>query len=388
MPNANQSPEQGTQEKATKPFSLLIKPASADCNLRCDYCFYLENKALYPRTAKPRMSREVLSRLMRSYLDTPQPVHSMIWQGGEPTLMGRSFFEGVIAAQKRHAPKGTRLANSIQTNAVGISEEMAELFARYRFLAGCSLDGPPEVHDRYRRTRLGRPTQERVFQGISVLSRQGVPVNALVLVSRANVDQPLSLYRYLKDRGFTHIQFIPCVEFDDRGNPLPFTITGEEWGEFLRVLFEEWHARDVTTISIRHFESVLSKLVYGTASECCFGASCDSYFAVEHNGDIYPCDFFVRPSYFLGNIASTSWLQAQNSETYSEFSAMKSQWNSACDRCAHQSLCMGDCLKHRMIRGKSPDRLSWLCSGWKRFFETSRKRFEALARTLTTNTPP
>ncbi|MEW3623582.1 SPASM domain-containing protein, partial [Pseudomonas aeruginosa] len=84
-------------------------------------------------------------------------------------------------------------------------------------------------------------------------------------------------------------------------------------------------ARDVYTVSIRHFESVLSKLVYKTASECCFGSSCDSYFAVEHNGDIYPCDFFVRPGYFLGNIASTSWRQAQNSRTYSEFAAMKGQ---------------------------------------------------------------
>ncbi len=71
-----------------KPFSLLIKPASADCNLRCSYCFYLEKAGLYPQEPRHRMPDEILERLVSSYMSAEQPQYQFGWQGVEPVLLG------------------------------------------------------------------------------------------------------------------------------------------------------------------------------------------------------------------------------------------------------------------------------------------------------------
>ena len=57
--------------------SLLIKPAGADCNMACTYCFYLEKSALYPESEIHRMSEKILEEIVRNHeaiLKDPEPV--------------------------------------------------------------------------------------------------------------------------------------------------------------------------------------------------------------------------------------------------------------------------------------------------------------------------
>ncbi|MBD3305550.1 anaerobic sulfatase maturase [candidate division KSB3 bacterium] len=365
-----------------RPFTLLIKPASADCNLRCAYCFYLEKCHLYPDMPRHRMSAEVLEQVIKSYMATPQPMYSFGWQGGEPTLMGLEFFEQVIALQKTYGRRGSRVSNGLQTNAMLISEEMARLFGKYRFLVGCSLDGPADLHDRYRRTVAGKPTQAEVLRGIETLQRHQVEYNILTLVSQANVAQAREVFRYLVEQGHHYHQYIPCVEFDEEGNRAPFAIQGQEWGEFLCNVFDEWYPRHTSTVSIRNFDTILGRMLDGTANVCTLGQNCCQYFVVEYNGDMYPCDFFVEEPLKIGNVLETSWEDALASQTYQAFGAQKAHWNAACDTCRFLDLCAGDCLKHRVYGGHSPQDLSWLCAGWQHFFRYTRSRFEKLAERL------
>ena len=144
------------ESETEKQFSLLIKPASADCNLACAYCFYLPKAGLYPNSARHRMSENVLERIVSSYLSTAQSTYSFGWQGGEPTLMGVEFFRKVVELQSHYGNPGSVVANGLQTNATMITEELAGLFSEYRFLLGVSLDGPEEFHDTYRRNRKGK----------------------------------------------------------------------------------------------------------------------------------------------------------------------------------------------------------------------------------------
>ena len=98
-----------------KPFSLLVKPASADCNLRCKYCFYLDRAELYPQSSRHRMSDEVLTRMISTYLATPQPQYSIGWKGGEPTVMGLDFYRRVIELERRYGRPGASVSNGLQT---------------------------------------------------------------------------------------------------------------------------------------------------------------------------------------------------------------------------------------------------------------------------------
>lgn len=364
---------------ASTPFSLLVKPASADCNLRCLYCFYLEKSCLYPDSDVHRMPEEVLERMISSFMSTGLSHYAFAWQGGEPALMGVDFFRRAVELEERYCPGGATVSNGLQTNATLIDDEFAALLSKYRFLVGVSLDGPPDVHDRFRLRADGTGSHAKVLEGIDRLRRNRVEFNALVLVSSANVGRAREVYNYLCDIGIWYHQYIPCVEFDESGNPMPYCITGEEWGRFLCDLFDEWVGRDVGRVSIREFDAVLNFMVRHTYSMCTMGGRCNGYLVVEHNGDVYPCDFFVEPEWRLGNVMVDDFTSLRESAAYKRFGDMKSSWSEACSRCAYLKYCSGDCVKQRFGAGRNPSELSRLCSGWRQFYAHSVPELEKLA---------
>lgn len=364
----------------SRAFSLLVKPASADCNLRCAYCFYLGHRGYYPETPRHAMSDEVLAALVRSYMATEQPTYQFGWQGGEPTLLGVDFFRRVVGYQQSFGRRGALVANGLQTNATLITDDLARLLAEYHFLTGVSLDGPRHLHDRYRLTADGRGSHADVLAGIRRLEAHHAEFNILVLVNDANVREPASVYHYLCDHGWLFHQYIPCVEADAGGRLLPYSVTGEAWGEFLCGLFDCWYPADTRRVSIRLFDAVVALLVEGTRTICPFGGDCCQYFVVEYNGDVYPCDFFVERPLRLGNVTADSWEALQTSPLYRAFGARKSCWHARCDACAWRWVCQGDCLKHRLCGGGGDSRqLSVLCAGWQRFYEHTMPRFRRLA---------
>ncbi len=395
LPGRRRTTAHGGATPPTRPFSLLIKPAGADCNIRCDYCFYYDRGSLYPGVRRHRMSDETLDRLVASYMETEQPTHSFGWQGGEPTLMGVDFFRRAVELQQAYGRPGARVANGVQTNGMLITDELAQLFHDYRFLLGVSLDGPEEVHDTYRKGVTGGGTYARVREGIHTLLKHQVDVNILVLVSQANVHRGAEVYEFLRDEGFRYHQYIPCVEFGPDGRKAPFAITGEEWGRFLNEVYDAWYPRDTRRVSIRHFDSVLEYLVKGTYNVCSMSGRCNGYFVVEHTGDVYPCDFAVSEETLLGNIHHTDWGSLQRSPAYRRFAARKAQWSTTCAECPYLHLCSGDCTKHRRVPdmsgafaqpeapGESRDEadpgISLLCRGWQEFYEHTLPGFTALA---------
>lgn len=397
---------------AAQPFSLLIKPASGECNLRCDYCFYLEKCDLFPSQAPRRMSRETLQAMLESYFATPQPVYTFAWQGGEPTLMGLDFFEEVVELQRELAPPGARVTNGLQTNGTRITEELAQFFARNKFLIGISIDGPAEIHDRYRIDRGGGPTHHLVIDGLRRLRDVGVEVNVLTVVNSLNAAQPSRIYQYLKEElGFRYHQYIPLVEWDADGALRPFAITGDAWGSFLNGIFDEWYPRDIRRVSVRHFDAVMQLLAHGTYAQCIMAGRCNSYMVVEHNGDIYPCDFYVEPELRLGSVndddsrrpgtgagtgtdpgagaagdrqddgrrhgahQNDALAAAHRSPEARRFAANKSKWGEECSRCPYLPFCSGDCPKMRVDGGTSH-----LCAGWKSFYSAHLDQLRELAR--------
>jgi len=363
-----------------KPFSLLVKPASADCNLRCKYCFYLDRCEMYPEEKRHRMSDAVLERLISTYMATNQPQHSIGWLGGEPTLMGLDFFKRVTSLQQQYG-RGASVSNGLQTNTTLIDDEWAKHLARYNFLVGVSIDGPPEIHDKYRTFVNGRGAHADVMRGLECLKRNKVEYNVLTLVSQSNVRHPVETYHYLRDElGVKFHQYIECVEFESDGSLQPFAVTGKEWGDFLCAVYDEWvRCGDTHRISIRLFDSILTLMVDGYANVCAMGRDCRSYLVVEHNGDVFPCDFYVRPDLKLGNIMEDSWEDLLASPAYAKFGARKTQWNEKCAECKYLQYCAGCCPKNRPASSQDPTQLSWLCNGWIQFFDHALPKLESLA---------
>jgi uncharacterized protein len=361
-----------------KQFSLLIKPASADCNLRCEYCFYINH--LENKRNSPRMTLETLEVMIKSYMRTDQSKqYAFGWQGGEPTLMGLDFFKKVVELQLKYALPGSSISNGLQTNATMITDEFAKFFGEYKFLLGVSLDGSEYFHDYYRKTIGQKPSHALVMRGIEHLKQNQVEFNILTLVNNQTVKKAKEIYRYLRDNSFYFHQYIPCVEFEADGSLKSFSITGEEWGMFLSDLFDEWIKEDVKKVSIRLFDSIMEYLVYGRYNVCFMQDNCVQYFVVEYDGGVYPCDFFVKDNLFLGNVKTNSWEELYNSEIYHSFGTQKSIWNQECNLCPYLKLCHGDCQKLRYGAPNHSKQLSNLCRGWRIFYTRNLPRFKIIA---------
>jgi len=348
--------------------SLLIKPASAVCNLDCEYCFYLDRDA-DPYSALPgrRMTLETLERLVDTYLFYSFPNSIFAFQGGEPTLAGLPFFEKLVEFQQQHGRGGQSVANAMQTNAVLIDKSWCDFFRSYSWLLGVSLDGPEEINDLYRFNKERRGTWKRVIQSVELMQTNKVEFNILCVLSAANVDRPKELYKFYRKLGIDNLQFIPLAEFDGQGNRLPYTITAEQYGRFLCEVFELWWP-ERRKVRIRFFDNLAEAVAGQKPGTCTMHETCDSYVVIEYNGDVYPCDFFVESGWKLGNVNLDSWGEiARRTRRYS-FASKKTLAHPECQVCEFQAICHGGCPKFRHGPNGRFEELDYFCAAYKMIF--------------------
>ncbi|HDL19289.1 MAG TPA: anaerobic sulfatase maturase [Bacteroidetes bacterium] len=362
--------------------SILIKPSGPDCNMACTYCFYLEKENLFTETKIHRMSDEILEEMIKQVLEQAGANVSFGWQGGEPTLMGLPFFEKAVAFQQKYG-RGQSVGNGLQTNGILIDEKWAKFLDRYNFLVGLSLDGPENIHNHYRFLRGGKGSWQQVTSAAKVMLDAGVAVNALTVVNDYSVQFPEEIYYFHREMGLDFMQFIPCVETDpahpDRA--ALFSVAPEKYGEFLCKIFDLWQAdfeEGASTTSVRYFDSVFYSYVGLTAPECTLLPACGIYVVVEHNGDVYSCDFFVEPEWKLGNVMEHKIIDMLNSERQHRFGLMKAGLPQKCRTCKWLPYCYGGCTKDR-IHDPRDQNLNHFCASYKMFFNHADERMRRLA---------
>ncbi len=361
--------------------TILVKPSGPDCNMACRYCFYREKAKLFPDTPKHRMGKDVLSEMIRQLFSQGTDHLSICWQGGEPTLMGLPFFEDAVEFEKRYG-QGKAVGNSFQTNGLLLDKDWANFFKKYSFLIGLSLDGTEHIHDHYRLTRGGKGSFREVHGRTKMLLDMGVDVNALSVITDYSVRFPEEIYQFLKVLGFSFMQFIPCMETCSV-NPkeaAPFSVKADEYGDFLCKIFDLWRADFVQgkpVTSIRFFESLLHSYAGLVPTECTLLSQCGSYVVVEHNGDVYSCDFFVDPEWKLGNIRQDNLISLLNSEKQRKFGMMKQDLSSDCHKCDWLFPCQGGCVKDR-IRGPHDTNVNHFCLAYRKFFLHADKTLRQL----------
>jgi uncharacterized protein len=349
--------------------SILIKPASALCNLDCSYCFYLDRDLdPYAELPQRRMSDETLERLVDSWLFYSYPQSTFAFQGGEPTLAGLPFFEKLVRLQQARGRDGQSVSNALQTNGVLLDDAWCQLFQQYQFLIGLSLDGPEDINDRYRYNKDGHGTYKWVMRGLEALQKNKVEFNILCVLSQANIHKARELYQFYKSLGVDNIQYIPLAEFGGEAKALPFAITPEEYGKFLVETFEVWWP-DRRKIRIRFFDNMAEAIAGQKPGSCTMHETCDSYAVVEYNGDVFPCDFFVEAGWKLGNITTDSWAEIARRNRRYAFAQNKTIAHPECQACRYQAICHGGCPKFRHgPRGQFAD-LDYFCQSYKMIFD-------------------
>ena len=388
-----------------KPLYVMLKPAGAHCNLACKYCYYLEKNNLYQNSHRHLMSDEMLEQFTREYIEAQtMPQVLFTWHGGEPLMRSIDFYKKALALQKKYA-HGKQIDNVIQTNGTLLTDEWCEFFAQNHWLVGISIDGPQEYHDHYRVTPAGKPSWEKVMQGIQLLKKHRVEWNAMAVVNAYNAEHPLEFYHFFRDNGCQYLQFTPIVErltehedgrtlaslADNREIPLAdASVTPEQWGNFLCTIFDDWVRHDVGKTFVEIFDCTLANWMGVLPGICAYSKECGHAGVMEHNGDVYSCDHFVFPEYKLGNIREQSLIDMLYGEKQQTFSRLKhTSLPRQCKECDMEFACHGECPKNRFEKDKYGEPgLNYLCQGYYQYYSHVAPYMDFMKRELLAQRPP
>lgn len=374
---------------------ITAKPTSFHCNLKCNYCFYLEKETYFEEANY--MNDSTLDEFIKSYITVSGNEVYFTWQGGEPTMAGLPFFEKVITLQNKY--KGNKTVfNSLQTNGILINDKWCEFLKENNFLIGISIDGPKEIHDAYRVTNSGRGTFDKVMDAINLFKKHGIEFNTLTVVNDINSKKPHTVYNFLKSIGSTHIQFIELLETKHVNDDyIPIWMDGDvkdtevmgfsspsaDYGVFMKEVFREWVAKDVGVIYVRQFETFVSRFVGNGHSICTFQPDCGDNLALESNGELYECDHYVYPTHRLGTINDQMFPSFHGKKVDSA----KQNLSQECLKCMYKDMCNGGCPKHR-ITNHEGNAVSYFCEGYKIFFREITPYMNTFRELINRNVPP
>ena len=227
----------------------------------------------------------------------------------------------------------------------------------------------------------------------------------MAVVNDFNGDYPLDFYHFFKDINCKYIQFTPIVERirqheDGRILASPdeesidgvtdFSVSPEQWGNFLCTIFDEWVRNDVGEYYIQLFDATLANWAGVTPGICSMAETCGHAGVMEFNGDVYSCDHFVFPEYKLGNIYQKTLVEMMYSKEQEAFGAMKhNSLPQQCLNCQYEFACHGECPKNRFaVTEDGEPGLNYLCKGYYKFFDHVAPYMDFMKKELLAERPP
>lgn len=363
------------------PITIMVKPASSDCNMRCCYCFYSDVASRRECASMGHMDDGTLERLVRRAMRYGDGQVSFCFQGGEPTLAGLDFFQKLVSYEKMYNGKGLLVSNAVQTNGYALSDELIDFFVKEGFLIGVSFDGTPQIHDRLRVDAGGKGTSGRVLDTLARLKAKGAEFNVLCVVNRYVAEAPEEVFHFLAPYGY--IQYIACMD-DLDGSHRDFSLTAEAYGKFLKKSFDLYYQsyKKGNFVSIRNFDNYLAILAGRQPESCGMCGSCSQYFLVEADGGVYPCDFYVLDSWRMGNVNDSSFFALAQSPVAERFVEESRYVSGACRGCRWYFLCRGGCKRDREPFVDGRPGLNVWCQAFQELFDYASPRMREMAEEL------
>lgn len=273
-------------------------------------------------------------------------------------LAGLEFFKKAVKLQKKHAREGTKITNALQTNGTLIDDEWGKFLHDEEFLIGISLDGPEDLHNKYRLDAKGEGSFKSAMLGLEALKRNKVEFNSLTCIQNDNAEHPVEVYDFLKNTTVKFMQFIPIVEPVTNGKPAPESPTPKQFGNFMTGIFDRWLIEDVGDIFVQHFDMLLGMVMGYPASLCAHSKECGRALAMEHNGDLFSSDHFVTRLDLLGSLKKLPLVEMVDSSKQREFGRNKSATLPGyCQKCEYLRLCYGGCPANRTTRSANRSRM-------------------------------
>ena len=362
--------------------SLLIKPASGNCNMRCRYCFYADELDNREIRSYGKMSLDTMHTIVDKAMEYGDYECTIAFQGGEPTLAGLDFYRDLVAYVTAHEnPKKLKIHYALQTNGYLINEEWAEFLGKNHFLVGVSLDGLKEIHDRYRLDAAGKGTYQRVISAIRLLEKHQVEYNILTVVTAATARNGQKIYNYFKKNHFGYQQYIECLDpIGEEPGQHEYSLTPEKYGEFLKSMFDAWYLdmRSGTYVYNRYFENLMMIMAGQQPESCNMRGVCGKQWVFEADGSVYPCDFYALDQWCLGNINKNSFEEMDEKRDELGFIQWSMRQQEDCQKCRWFGLCRNGCRRNREPVTAEHTNRNYFCKSYQMFFEYAYPRLEEI----------
>lgn len=358
--------------------NILIKPASSTCNLRCEYCFYHNEAKIRATRSFGIMNEETAEALVRKVLVSADKECTFGFQGGEPMLAGLGFFKKFMELQKRYNTKGIKINNTLQTNGTNIDEKWASFFADNDFLIGLSVDGKERLHDLYRKDTACQGTHKRVLEAARTLSKYNVDFNILSVVTAQAAKQAKSTYAFFMKNGFIYQQYIACLDpMEQVQGQAKYSLTPKLYARFLKDMFDVWYEdrKQGTFVYNRYFENLAGILRGYQPESCDMVGICSVQYAIEADGGVYPCDFYMLDEYLIGNINEDSFKTMENNCNSIGFVEESTNVPVKCKQCRWYVLCRNGCKRNRLNA-----ELNYFCEAYLEFFPYVYTRLKSLVK--------
>ncbi len=363
------------------PMTLLIKPASGSCNMKCKYCFYTDEMENRETKNYGFMNIATLENVLKKTIDYADGICSIVFQGGEPTLIGLDYFKNFVSIVNKFNKKECNMQYSLQTNGYQLNNSWAKFFKQNNFLIGLSLDGLKDIHNKYRLDKSSNGSFDKVIETSLLLKNHEVDFNILTVITSDVAKRASEIYDFYKENNLLYQQYIECLEpLAQEQWGYEHSLSPKDYAQFLIDLFDKWYD-DIAQgqfIYIQYFENIMGILCGQMPQVCSMVGICGTYLVVEADGSAYPCDFYALDEYYLGNFNRQSITDINKKRDEIKFIEYSKNINDECRKCRWASLCRNGCRRScepvsENYRGKN-----YFCEAYKTFFEHAYSKMRYL----------
>ncbi|RLB03864.1 MAG: hypothetical protein DRG59_11085 [Deltaproteobacteria bacterium] len=316
------------------------------CNLGCVYCYHDQWES--PATQKKRMPFHVGKKAVDFALEHSNNYGRvlLVFFGGEPLLeldLIKSIADYAVREGER---RGIEVEFSMTTNGTLLTQEAIDVICRCNMGITVSIDGFPEVQNRNRPFRDGRPSYDIVVGNVKkLLEVTKRPVVARVTVTR-NPENLQRILEHLLELGFTEVGFSPVTS-----GASGYKLDKEEMTTLL-AQFKVLSKRFLQSIERREFfgfSNIIDLIVtlhQGELMDYPCGAGL-SLFAVNPEGRLFVCQRFINQADFcVGDISNGFDLEKLLEFRKQVHISQKKE----CVDCWVRTICTGGCYHEACLR--------------------------------------
>ncbi len=245
------------------PFHTFLFKIASRCNINCSYC-YIYNQADGRWARQPKlMSRETARQTtvrIRDHLSAHEKADcSLVFHGGEPLMGGLSHLTSIVnIVLDELIDRGISVSLGLQSNGMLFDREIGDFMRAHGMSMGVSMDGPPEVNDRFRLDHQGRPTTARLEPRLRTLAEEYPDVFSGFLCVIDPFSDPLEVTKYLLSYNPSGIDFLfPLNNHSVPPRGKTDDLTATPYGDWLIAAYDYW-ADLPEAGTVRIFNSIIN----------------------------------------------------------------------------------------------------------------------------------